>query len=750
MNEISETRSLAKRLESLINEKKEKTSRILIVDEDENTRDLLTQYINTCKKNVSVVDSVKTKEEAIAMIDENDSYDVVIADNVKIFENLAELDKDLLSIVISEKKGADDARDALKEYGVSDYFTKPISVVVMNQIIVGIEQSLDDKVYEEFGREHGRPNLKKEIKNEMIYCLEGIRGRGKEKISERNAIERVFMKNVLIVSEDKDKREMIRELLKDKYNVITAENKEDAHQEGDLCSEADVALVYPGLAKNKEGYSGINLLYHIREDHSNVKRILLSGNKNLTTEDSIESLKQEGAIDAYSASLSKEDLVDTIEKTLKAKKYDLNFNNHLYLIMGTSTSGKSTLARNLGEMLTGRSRVCKKYTDRDLRPDEEANKEKADVMSFPQHITKFLGVTVKSGRKKEDILLSYKFEGNEYAIPKTILDDLNNGLDVFIVSTDYKQKEHILKVLKKRDMKEEKIIPIMIYSDISRINERLEKRKDNEKEKLKRMKKAQEQVAEFRENAHEFEYIVTNDLPIMEEDSMITAYSELALKKIIPFRNFRSSRDDDSKDYVSYLINCLFDGKYEKVEDLETAVNQESGIDIEFNEEKIREANIPYEIVENLPKTVRRVKKAHGRVTFVFDNYEDFERRNNLIKCIEAQSGEKARYTNEDANYKRFSLFGLLKAADRDTNQLVKEQAGVSEDGIHDAAVFSLTDSVGKLLSDESPFYALNIAFVKDFEKTRLDSISTEDYQAKKQELSAYDLNKGINDFNKP
>ena len=88
----------------------------------------------------------------------------------------------------------------------------------------------------------------------------------------------------------------------------------------------------------------------------------------------------------------------------------------------------------------------------------------------------------------------------------------------------------------------------------------------------------------------------------------------------------------------------------------------------------------------------------------------------------------------------------MLRASYKENGQPVREGEGVSE-GIHDAAIFSLTDFVGKLLPDTAPCQALSIAFLKDPEKTRLDSILSEEYTARKAKFSGWEINMGIERF---
>ena len=432
------------------------------------------------------------------------------------------------------------------------------------------------------------------------------------------------------------------------------------------------------------------------------------------------------------------------ECTLETK---VGSNNHLYLVVGPTCSGKTSLIGNAVELLGKRAKRERKYTDRPLRQEEVDEKGEvlpsADVMPFPP---KNFGI-FKGGRSKKDVLFSYESGRHEYGISKSIVEDMERGLDIFLVAGIH-QKDRITEILPEHIR--ERVVPLMILSDEERIKQRLVKRL-GDSETLKRSEVVKRQIAECKEHAGEYPFIIFNDLEDKADNITKTdVYNEFALARIIPIVRF-VSQYGSSADYVNHLLGRLFNRCPGGLEEVMSVAQKQGVVPVTFDEETIRKANLSWDVAQRLPVDVADVRAAHGRATLVFGRYESWERRNEILKYLQAQAGEAARYVSENADYKRVSAFGLLRALNKETGEPVPEGSGISE-GVHDGAVFSLTDFAGTLLPDGAKPVALNVTFVKDTDKIWLDSLTEEAYHASRQQetsryVSSKPLNRGINGF---
>ena len=112
------------------------------------------------------------------------------------------------------------------------------------------------------------------------------------------------------------------------------------------------------------------------------------------------------------------------EMFLKSNIYSKRFNNSIYVILGPTCAGKSTLIEGITTDLKGIKKVIE-YTTRKKRPNEIDKKEKV-----------FLSEEEFKRREKIEGLFihSYSSEGYnyKYGISKSMLLDLNKGYDVIL------------------------------------------------------------------------------------------------------------------------------------------------------------------------------------------------------------------------------------------------------------------------------------------------------------------------------
>lgn len=106
------------------------TNRILVVDDEEDVRDLLTRFLT---RRGYLVESVGDGEEAVEYILEN-SPDIVLldirlpkVDGLKVLRRLQEEGSDVAVITMSGVADEDTARKSL-ELGAADFITKPFNL----------------------------------------------------------------------------------------------------------------------------------------------------------------------------------------------------------------------------------------------------------------------------------------------------------------------------------------------------------------------------------------------------------------------------------------------------------------------------------------------------------------------------------------------------------------------------------------------------------------------------------------------
>jgi DNA-binding NtrC family response regulator len=120
---------------------KSKQNRILIVDDEENIREILTEYLN--EFGYEVTSAVNGKEAL--QICHNDHFDIIISDLVmrpmdgmELLGEIKKLDQDAIFIMITGYPSVDSAMEAIKK-GARDYITKPFNI---DEIKIKIERAL--------------------------------------------------------------------------------------------------------------------------------------------------------------------------------------------------------------------------------------------------------------------------------------------------------------------------------------------------------------------------------------------------------------------------------------------------------------------------------------------------------------------------------------------------------------------------------------------------------------------------------
>jgi len=120
---------------------KKKTNRVLIVDDEENIRQILTEYLTEFGYEVACA---VNGQEAL-QIYRKDNYDIILSDLVmrpmgglELLHEIKKVDPDVLFIMITGYPSIESAMEAIK-IGARDYITKPFNI---DEIRVKMERAL--------------------------------------------------------------------------------------------------------------------------------------------------------------------------------------------------------------------------------------------------------------------------------------------------------------------------------------------------------------------------------------------------------------------------------------------------------------------------------------------------------------------------------------------------------------------------------------------------------------------------------
>lgn len=120
---------------------KKKTNRVLIVDDEENIRQILTEYLKEFGYEVACA---VNGQEAL-QIYRKDSFDIILSDLVmrpmdglELLHEIKKVDPDALFIMITGYPSIESAMEAIK-IGARDYITKPFNI---DEIRLKMERAL--------------------------------------------------------------------------------------------------------------------------------------------------------------------------------------------------------------------------------------------------------------------------------------------------------------------------------------------------------------------------------------------------------------------------------------------------------------------------------------------------------------------------------------------------------------------------------------------------------------------------------
>ncbi len=213
-----------------------------------------------------------------------------------------------------------------------------------------------------------------------------------------------------------------------------------------------------------------------QEDPKNITRLKkdYQGKLIIVAErEQVENIKPNGAI---TLSLEpkksfKDSLTETIKLCLEAANKDElaiemnNHNNHLYIFLGATCSGKSTTIRGIKSKLECITQVIESTT-RKPRPGEIDKEDMIFLTKQQFDINKSI---------KNLFMHTYSVHDNFYGIPNIVIKDMNDGYDVILQTKNSKVVEEIIKSKK---IPKEKIIPVLIDASEEIIDTRFLTRKD--------------------------------------------------------------------------------------------------------------------------------------------------------------------------------------------------------------------------------------------------------------------------------
>lgn len=121
-----------------------KIGRVMVVDDEENIRDVLSNYLTTLGYNVV---TAQDGEDALSKFARS-GFDLIISDllmptvdGLELLKKVRELDKDVIFLMITGYPSIETAVEAIKK-GAYDYITKPFH---MEDVKIRIERAFEKK-----------------------------------------------------------------------------------------------------------------------------------------------------------------------------------------------------------------------------------------------------------------------------------------------------------------------------------------------------------------------------------------------------------------------------------------------------------------------------------------------------------------------------------------------------------------------------------------------------------------------------
>jgi len=125
-----------------------KLGRVMVVDDEENIREVLSNYLESMNYEV---DTAEDGQEALNKFEKGD-FDLIISDllmpnidGLELLKRIREIDKDIIFLMITGYPSIETAVDAIKK-GAYDYITKPFH---MEDVKLRIERAFEKRSLKE-------------------------------------------------------------------------------------------------------------------------------------------------------------------------------------------------------------------------------------------------------------------------------------------------------------------------------------------------------------------------------------------------------------------------------------------------------------------------------------------------------------------------------------------------------------------------------------------------------------------------
>ncbi len=388
---------------------------------------------------------------------------------------------------------------------------------------------------------------------------------------------------------------------------------------------------------------------------------------------------------------------------------DEQLNSYMYVLMGTSGVGKTTLLNKfIGSIrsTTGRKiALCPKYTTRKPRTYEYPNHFMTEPERIPEFVFAAQDIFDRIKSREGEGFLTYEKYGNSYGISTSMLRKLlGSGRDV-ILATQSLELMHSLK--EKNDSKDRKVVvPVLLNPPLEIILERLEWR-DHISGDVRKKADIQKTYGDFQKAVDngEFAYVLSYDIEhtdpqdsdeVRRKQMINTALLNVASRLAPIFRRtsvkgLGYTYKEMHKSYVDDICSRLFGMPFD---DVQKKVNDFGRLPVMFDANRVRIPNLSLEQVTSvLPRYCVSTGISHGRAILVLDEatggHEEISERytvlNLLTHHLQPRDGKREDFyyvrRNTSGAYERISRMALCKAKEGDAL-------------LNDVLIYSQTDSL--------------------------------------------------------
>jgi guanylate kinase len=181
-----------------------------------------------------------------------------------------------------------------------------------------------------------------------------------------------------------------------------------------------------------------------------------------------------------------------------------------YVLAGPSATGKSTASQKMRDINPDIIAI-QKHTTRTPREEEVPGKH----MQFrgPKEMEEDI--------KNKKYLTTYEVDGYKYGIPMDLSHKLRNGEDCILTVTDPSTMPQVLKELESQAP--QSAVPILFYASAKVLYERLDFRRAQRKENLRRQIKIANQLGEYRKHPDWYKHAINTGRVNEEEETNILA-----------------------------------------------------------------------------------------------------------------------------------------------------------------------------------------------------------------------------------